>query len=417
MKKFHDIYSKSEIEKAMKNKYLIFFKYELDDKVYISKKYGIVIRNINKIENDILSQSLIYKINEILSLFEKLDYIYNENKVEEIKKSFLKKYTDFDNKTIISYNLDGNEYYDLFDKIIFIIKENIDKIVSTNIEIVSKNIANIYLKNCIVLYSEKEELIYKIISDCTNYSIEDIDDFDKYDDFILKYVELWNSINFKQLNYYGIKVNNFNTKISSIINLFKLENMELYSEFVEVIKSPVQIDLENEKLFYFIINRFYSCYYMDDNSRILLYFSLLELMITRKPRGIKDISIIEQLCRNIILCSKKYPQINISEKEIKELYNYRSLLVHGSLTKTHKSLCKIRKYNFAKVLINDLDISEFANDDMFITDLVRIRTHEIFSYIYKIYCTDNQFIEKLKLNDKKSFLKKIKMLLLGGKYE
>ena len=64
MKKFHDIYSKSEIEKAMKNKYLIFFKYELDDKVYISKKYGIVIRNINKIENDILSQSLIYKINE-----------------------------------------------------------------------------------------------------------------------------------------------------------------------------------------------------------------------------------------------------------------------------------------------------------------------------------------------------------------
>ena len=348
-------------------------------------------------------------------MLEKLEHIYDDNKINEVKENYLKNYTDFNNQTIISYDLEGSEYYSQFDKIIEIIKEQYDKIDSKNVEVISKKVANTYLKNYIVLYSEKEELIYKVINDCTNYSEEDIDDFDTYDDFILKYIELWNSINFKQYNYFGIKIYNFSTRISTFINFSRLDNMELYKECISVFKSPIQIDIENDKLFYFIINRFYSCYYMDDNSRILLYFSLLELIITRKPSGINDVSINEQLCKNIISCLKKYPEINISEKEIKELYNYRSLLVHGNLTKTHKALSKIKKYAFAKELIQELDLYEFTDDDLFITDIIRIRSREIFSYIYKVYCIDKDFIEKIKKSNKRSFLKRIKMMIARDK--
>lgn len=418
MNKFYNIYNDKEINDAMNNKYLLNFKYKLNDKIYISKKYGIVIRNLNEIENDILSESLILKIYKILSLFKNTKQIFDDKKLQEIKSTYLKQFTDFNDQTIIAYDLEGVEQNNLFDKIIIIIKDNINNIDSKNIENISKKIANQYLENCIVLYSEKEKSIYNLINRCANYNNEDIDLFDKYDDFIFKYIELWNSLNFNQYNYFGIKVNNFTTKLDLIINLFDLEKMEIFDECIKIFDSPIMIDIDDEVLFYFIINRFYSCYYMDNNNRILLYFSLLELLLSHKPSCKNDSSISMQLSNNIIICSKKYNQIEISEKEIRELYNYRSLLIHGNFNKIHKALQKIKKFDFAKRLIVELEIEEFVEDDFFMVNLLRIRMLEIFSFIYKIYCIDKLYVEKLKMKRSRScILDKIKYLFIGGKYE
>lgn len=417
MNKFYNIYNDKEINDAMNNKYLLNFKYKLNDKIYISKKYGIVIRNLNEIENDILSESLILKICKILSLFKNTKQIFDDKKLQEIKSTYLKQFTDFNDQTIITYDLEGFEHDNLFDKIIIIIKDNINNIDSKNIENISKKIANQYLENCIVLYSEKEKSIYNLINRCTNYNNEDIDLFDKYDDFIFKYIELWNSLNFNQYNYFGIKVNNFTTKLDLIIDLFDLEKMEIFDECIKIFDSPIMVDIDDDVLFYFIINRFYS-YYMDNNNRILLYFSLLELLLSHKPSCKNDSSISMQLSYNIIICSKKYNQIEISEKEIRELYNYRSLLIHGNFNKIHKALQKIKKFDFAKRLIVELEIEEFVEDDFFMVNLLRIRMLEIFSFIYKIYCIDKLYVEKLKMKRSRScILDKIKYLFIGGKYE
>lgn len=417
MNKFYNIYNDKEINDAMNNKYLLNFKYKLNDKIYISKKYGIVIRNLNEIENDILSESLILKICKILSLFKNTKQIFDDKKLQEIKSTYLKQFTDFNDQTIITYDLEGFEHDNLFDKIIIIIKDNINNIDSKNIENISKKIANQYLENCIVLYSEKEKSIYNLINRCTNYNNEDIDLFDKYDDFIFKYIELWNSLNFNQYNYFGIKVNNFTTKLDLIIDLFDLEKMEIFDECIKIFDSPIMVDIDDDVLFYFIINRFYS-YYMDNNNRILLYFSLLELLLSHKPSCKNDSSISMQLSNNIIICSKKYNQIEISEKEIRELYNYRSLLIHGNFNKIHKALQKIKKFDFAKRLIVELEIEEFVEDDFFMVNLLRIRMLEIFSFIYKIYCIDKLYVEKLKMKRSRScILDKIKYLFIGGKYE
>lgn len=417
MNKFYNIYNDKEINDAMNNKYLLNFKYKLNDKIYISKKYGIIIRNLNEIENDILSESLILKICKILSLFKNTKQIFDDKKLQEIKSTYLKQFTDFNDQTIITYDLEGFEHDNLFDKIIIIIKDNINNIDSKNIENISKKIANQYLENCIVLYSEKEKSIYNLINRCTNYNNEDIDLFDKYDDFIFKYIELWNSLNFNQYNYFGIKVNNFTTKLDLIIDLFDLEKMEIFDECIKIFDSPIMVDIDDDVLFYFIINRFYS-YYMDNNNRILLYFSLLELLLSHKPSCKNDSSISMQLSNNIIICSKKYNQIEISEKEIRELYNYRSLLIHGNFNKIHKALQKIKKFDFAKRLIVELEIEEFVEDDFFMVNLLRIRMLEIFSFIYKIYCIDKLYVEKLKMKRSRScILDKIKYLFIGGKYE
>ena len=399
MKKFYEIYTSEELRNAMNNKYLVRFKYKLDKKVCISDKYGIVIRNINKIENDILSQSLASKIYRIISQFKNIDYIFDYEKTEEIKENYLKQFTDFNSLLIIPYDIDGYEQYSMFDKIVTIIKENIGSISSKDNNDISEKIANKYLENCIVLYSEKEELIYKLISSCTNYSKEDIDDFGRYDDFIFKYLELWNALNFSQQEYLGFTIETFTTRLETVIDLLQLENTSFFHEYDKALKNPFKVDLDDDTLFYFILNRFNADYYLDNNNKILLYFSLLELMLTHKQCDITD-SISNQLSENITLCSKRYEQIDISKKEIKELYNYRSLLAHGNFKDIHKSLKKIKKFSFAKDLTKKLGFEEFEEIDYFTIDLVRIRVLEIFSYIYKIYCSDKAYIDGLKIGNK-----------------
>ena len=73
---------------------------------------------------------------------------------------------------------------------------------------------------------------------------------------------------------------------------------------------------------------------------------------------------------------------------------------------------------FLKNETKKLEIEEFVEDDFFMVNLLRIRMLEIFSFIYKIYCIDKLYVEKLKMKRSRScILDKIKYLFIGGKYE
>lgn len=395
MKKFYEIYSKQEILSVLENKFILKYKYKLKNDVCVSKKYKIFIRNINEIEIGVLSDSLTFKIFKILSMLECVTELFDDEKIRIIRKKYLTNITNFSDNTIIRYDLDGSDEYDIFDKVIKIIKKYNKYINLNDIEKSSRKISKLYLADALVLYSDNEEEINKLILKNTKYTLEDIYDFTLYEDFIYRYIELWNAINFNQHTSLGIKIVSINTHLNTILDLWDIKKYDLYDECLKVFELPKQIDIDNDLLFYFIVKRFPSGYYLDDNNKILLYVSLIELLLTHKQKG-KDDSIISQLRSNLLLCVDKYKKITISKKEINLLYEYRSILSHGNFEKIHEVLRKIKKLDFAKELIKELDYEEMIKFDSFVVALIRIRTLELFSFVYQIYCKDSLFIDNLK---------------------
>ena len=76
MKKFYDKYSREEIFTALNNKFLLVYKCKIDNPIYISSKYGIIMRNINDIELDVLPDSIAAKAYRILSLLYYLFFFF-----------------------------------------------------------------------------------------------------------------------------------------------------------------------------------------------------------------------------------------------------------------------------------------------------------------------------------------------------
>ena len=306
----------------------------------------------------------------------------------------MKRATEFDIKTPIIFDLDGNELYDIYKKIFDIISDNYDFIDLDNKYNSAMKITNKYLSSLIVIYSEDINSIYDFIKNNSDISEELIEDH--YDDFIYKYIDFWNSINFKQYNYLGIKLCKFKTKLKSYLFISDLSKSNFCNECLGVFKNPIDIQVYDNKLLYLIVSRFNPMGYMDDNNRIVLYWSLLEMLLTHKPNdNYIDDTIQKQLTRNITDCFQKYGVNKISKKEIRLLYDYRSVISHGEFLEIDKILNKIKKLNF----INELKDALAIEDDLKkgdIVDIIRIRLLYIYSTIMKSYFNDYKYIVNLK---------------------
>lgn len=403
MDKFCEEYNQKELLENMNNKYLLFFKHKIDNEILISSKYEIVIRNVNKIEKYILAQALSKRICEILKLSKKLTDFLDEEKIRKIQHDYVKKFYDYDENTIISFDSDGYNFNVTVNKIIEIITMYINDFINeTDYEMISKKIAYNYLENFIVLYSKNDKKIYQLIKENTSLEFDDIDWHGRYDEFIFKYFELWNAINFEQHQYLGIRIKSFNTRLKTILDIRVLEEMEIYNECIAIFKKTNFIDIENEKLLYFIIDKFNSDYYLNTDNKILLYFSLIELLITHKPKNKRD-SIVKQLKKNIVCCMNRIQEcksfnINnfISEKEIGLLYDYRSILVHGEFKESKRTLKKLEKQKYFQEFIARYKIIDDEFKESSLIDIVRSRVLEIFSCIYKLMVFDDKFVSNLK---------------------
>lgn len=406
MEKFFDIYTKEEILNSITNRYLLFFSYKIEQEILISSEYEIVIRNINEIEKRILAQTLMEMIYDLLNLSDSLSDFLDKNKLKIIHDLYLSKYSSFDDRTIICFDLDGHHFSTIISKVLDIIKNYISLYSDElNYEVISKNIAFNYLENFVVLYSKNEEKIYELIKRHTGLSFDDIDWHDKYDEFFYSYINLWNAINFKQEQYLGIKIKKFDTHLETILNIESLENKGLSSECIDVLNNVNFIDIKDEKLFYFIVSSFKREEYLNDTNKILLYFSMIELLITHKPKFSDKDSIVKQIKWNIISCINEVKNNNyfdiineIDNKEIDLLYNYRSIFVHGNFSEISKTLKKLEKYSFFQkyIIMNDIEDDEFKESGM--VDVIRIRVLELFSYIYRLKMIDSEYVYKLKNN-------------------
>ena len=120
------------------------------------------------------------------------------------------------------------------------------------------------------------------------------------------------------------------------------------------------------------------------------------MLLTHKPNDnyIND-SIQKQLIRNITHCFQKYGANEISKKEIRLLYEYRSIISHGELFEIDKILNKIKKLNFINELKDSLSIEDNLKKGD-IVDIIRIRLLYIYSTTMKLYFKDYKYIVNLK---------------------
>ena len=401
MKIKEEDYSQKELLENVYDRYILNLKFKIDGEICISEKFGIVIRNINEMEKYILATPLVRIMKKILKLTENLNDFLEPEKVKTIHEKYVKELTEFDDNTIIKIDIDGYDKYLEIKNIIQIITENISDYISEKDKtLVAENIVGKYLEQFIILHVKNSYEIVQLIKNNSRFDEEQIELYGLVNEFIYKYIELWNAINFKQIEYLGIKISDFNNKLENLLDHRHSENSALSKEFINILKNIWCVDIIDEKIMYYITNRFYEN--VLDENRILLYFSLVELLISHKPKNSKD-SIISQLTNNITQCMnemKKFDydneELNITTKEIKLLYEYRSILVHGNFNKEKEILKKLEKIDFFKKYKEILNVEDDELKEMFLVSIIRIRTLNIFSTIYKMCIIDDKYVKSIK---------------------
>ncbi len=402
-KKLFEKYSVDDMHSSLINKYILPYKYKLKDEILISRNFEIKIRNINQIELDVIKQVLLRRILDIFEVFD--EFVVNDEKdLKLMKERFFDKF-DKDYPEYIFLDLDHYQERTIIEKIFVIMHENITCFnASFNKYEIAGSIVDNYFSDCLIVYSSNEKSIYDFISKCENLSQEEIDDYDKYDEFIFKYFDLWNLINFGQEEHLGVKLMILRTSIQDLLNLYPLYPDSTLSKYMIEVKNvfndPISIDFDfqqlyQEELFWFIVKRF-NDYYVDDINKFLLYVSIIELLITHKqnPKNEND-TIKKQFGTKIVECYNRVGK-KIGLSEIGHIYDYRSDLLHGNFKEAKKDLNKLKKEEYFINMFNNFysENVDFSNADAL--DILRIRTREILSIIYKLHCTDFTFIKELK---------------------
>ena len=103
----------------------------------------------------------------------------------------------------------------------------------------------------------------------------------------------------------------------------------------------------------------------------------------------------------------------VSINEIQDLYDYRSLIVHGNFKKINDKTEKItnRQWYFEYVKNSEFDGIAHYHDNSDKEDLIFCRLFEIFNVVFRLYCEKKEAMKILKgLADKEL----IEMFCFGG---
>ncbi len=252
----------------------------------------------------------------------------------------------YDTSVPICFDIDSYNKIDEVEKIIDIVYKEIknNKInIEDNKEKIINSIIVGYLKDSIIIELEDRHIISKSIENYEKIDDEDVNWLGKIDDFIYQYFNLLNTINFKQEEYFGFKINRLNTERKNILNLQTLNSGVRDREIISVLNNIKSIDIKDEQIFMFLLSRF-NFYYLDVRNKILLYISLIEFFIVHKPKE-NDFSICKQIEYNIEECYR-YVNKSFSKKEIGLIYDYRCNLLHGNFKDIKKNLKKLSKEDF-----------------------------------------------------------------------
>ena len=94
---------------------------------------------------------------------------------------------------------------------------------------------------------------------------------------------------------------------------------------------------------------------------------------------------------------RRIKNFSLSKREIGQIYDYRSCLLHGDFITAKTVLHKIMNKKFYKneILKDDIFCDEEI-DDIHYQGLIKDRALQIFIQVYKLYCENPNYVIQLK---------------------
>lgn len=388
-----------------KNIFATHFKHKIKDNISISKFLPILLRNPEELESQIICLNLHKVVKDFLKNNKKkfFEVIKDESKKIDFLLSIkLSKEYEYRLAHILEMCLENektievlNICYKLHKELKLYVKESgrTDKMKLINdclLSTLASKIVRSYIKNLIIIEVKEWDLIDNML--LKYYCLREKKEFlqDYREKFIENYMNLFNKLMFSGDGIIGIYGNDRNYKDLTILH-------ESTPEVKKALKNIILIDEHIQKdedylPLQFLMEILNGSRFSNARTDCINYITGLEFMLTKQPTTQKEKGVTRQFIDNIFSCYQ-YLGLSITKKEIKIIYNYRSNLVHGNFDGAKLELNKLEKLDYYKFEIN----KELGVDDS--VWVLSLRLNEIFTNVYKLYCTNHNYVESLKYSN------------------
>lgn len=367
---------------SFQNLYFTNCRFNIKENIYISNNLNIYMHYLNKKDKNVLILNHFFKLKDIIKKYGKekvlmnYKYYHHNNTVLSLQK-----------KVTISFD----DYFYLGDikKIIRLYKKE----VSTNIDINDPDLTdemilnyldNYYSKLIVISYDEAKIKNFIIKYYQTNVQAED-----KIYPFINSLVYIYNLLNNTNIEY----DNYYNSKYKLINSKVKKYHDKKTNKIIDDIFS-------NEENYYNIISIFDNILEIkkqcNTGKMIVDYVTVLEQLLTHSPKNDKTDTISKQFITKIDICLNRINNKEYSNKELREIYTYRSKMTHGEYMLLQKCLKRLSKMDI--YIINQAILEEeiYSTELQLVEEKLKERVEELFKIMFKMFLTENKYINDLK---------------------
>ena len=380
--------------------YLTNLRFDISNKLYLSKYFNFYLRNLNSEEENFFFEILKNEYKKIIKKYG-LKNAYEEYKIVKENST-----VDYMMKSLRMFSI--ADYFSLCElKIlvrIYLTESNketyepvMDDFKTNNISKVLRN----YLRRLIVIDYDRELLLEKLKKYDNSKTTEDalILEFRK------SFINFYNYINRVKISYdiYNYRDSKYNSSILFLSKLGKTtfesrNNRNLVDKFINI-----KDDYFDN--FMFIIETFYSENNKSYKKEITDYVTLLEMFVTHSPStnryNVEDSiskQFVEKISASFSLTHSIKNKIDLEnfKKELKYMYNYRSKLLHGEVLEMNKQLNKFLEIPYySNRRNNDID-KDYYKIKGIIEKYMSNRLEDIFRKIFELYVKNYLFFEAIK---------------------
>ncbi len=362
--------------------------HKLESEVKISNVFPIYMKNLNKEEMEYVRKKNYKRLLSIVSIFPNLKYLIENDHYFIDNKYYAFKNEIHNVKELYKYYIAQND------------KTNISNAIENN-DIHSFCSYLAFLKQDIVVIEVKNwDLIDEYIMKYYNCKLQDIEELGYREYFMKQYMNLFSIINLDLTIFQGIKLLK-NDEI--LINSFWI-NEEYNEAFSKMLSNVYAIDsfvkTEEQILdLFFIINNFEENRYMKERKAIVDFISCLEfLLLTNSDKTGEKLQ--KQFRFKVRKCCAEMGY-KVPGDELEDLYDYRSLIVHGNFKEINNKTIKLTNRKWYTDFIKEEEFYYYYdNGDK--EDLIFRRLYKIFNIIFRLYCEKNEVMNKLKHETKQS---------------
>lgn len=358
----------------------------LEKSISVSNVFPIFLKNPNEFEIEYITNEYFERLYSIVQIFPSLNYLIKLDWLDNKKYCAFSEKIDYIQYLYNDYIKKNNPVY---------IKRSI---LNNDIRSFCTYLSNFVVSDIVVIEVKNWYKIDNYIIKYFNCRREDIIDLDYRFYFITQFFRLFNIVNFDLRRYRGIDVlYNLKELTANEIYTFKeYHNMFISSlNNVKIVDSFVRTKEDIQNLLY-IISVFDESQYFMRRKYIVNFITCIEFFLVKKTNSASS-KIESQFNLKVRKCCREY-NYHIPINELKELYDYRSLIIHGNFSKINEKIKKITDKQWYKdcmqKLRDEYSLTEFNNIER--EELIYSRLYEIFNIIYKLYCEKKNKIDLLK---------------------